>query len=131
MSDRAELARRIESIEAGYEFLLAYAAQGRQDDTGSSVREALNDMHQALTGLGELITRIVAESSSEQGRRDAAAFLQALALDADTARAAIGLVLGRGVLASALIDNLNASIHVRALLTDLFLVDQALKAAPL
>jgi len=26
-----------------------------------------------------------------------------------------------------LIDNLNASIHVRALLTDLFLLDEALK----
>jgi hypothetical protein len=28
-----------------------------------------------------------------------------------------------------LIDNLNASIHFRALLTDLFLVDEALKTA--
>ena len=32
------LAQRIEWIEAGYEFLLAYAAQGRRDDSGSEVR---------------------------------------------------------------------------------------------
>jgi hypothetical protein len=32
------------------------------------------------------------------------------------------------VIPSLLIDNLNASIHLRALLTDLFLIDQALKA---
>jgi hypothetical protein len=29
-----------------------------------------------------------------------------------------------------LIDNLNASIHVRALLTDLFLIDEIFKGAP-
>jgi hypothetical protein len=29
-----------------------------------------------------------------------------------------------------LIDNLNASIHLRALLTDLFLVDEIVKALP-
>ena len=30
---------------------------------------------------------------------------------------------------SQLVDNLNASIHLRALLTDLFLIDEALKSA--
>jgi hypothetical protein len=29
---------------------------------------------------------------------------------------------------SQLVDNLNASIHVRALLTDLFLIDEAVKS---
>src|SRR5690606_6003892 len=31
----AELARRIDVIESGYEFLLAYAAQGRESDRGA------------------------------------------------------------------------------------------------
>jgi len=39
----------------------------------------------------------------------------------------IGFVLDQPVISSALVDNLNASIHLRALLTDLFLIDQALK----
>ena len=37
------------------------------------------------------------------------------------------MVLDSGAIGSLLIDNLNASIHLRALLTDLFLVDQARK----
>ncbi len=37
------------------------------------------------------------------------------------------LVLAQSTISSQLIDNLNASIHLRALLTDLFLVDEILK----
>jgi hypothetical protein len=40
---------------------------------------------------------------------------------------ALRLVLARADISSQLIDNLNASIHLRALLTDLFVVDEALK----
>jgi hypothetical protein len=40
------------------------------------------------------------------------------------AQGAIGLVLDCPVIGSLLVDNLNASIHLRALLTDLFLIDQ-------
>ena len=39
------------------------------------------------------------------------------------------LGLAQPSISSQLIDNLNASIHVRALLTDLFLIDEILKSA--
>ena len=42
--------------------------------------------------------------------------------------AAMRLVLAQPSISSQLVDNLNASIHVRALLTDLFLIDEILKA---
>jgi len=44
------------------------------------------------------------------------------------AQAAVRLVLAQPSITSPLVDNLNASIHVRAMLTDLFLVDEVLKA---
>ena len=47
--------------------------------------------------------------------------------DARAARAAIALVIAQPSISSQVIDNLNASIHLRALLTDLFLVDEVLK----
>ena len=47
--------------------------------------------------------------------------------DARSALAAVRLVLAQPSIGSQLIDNLNASIHVRALLTDLFLIDEILK----
>jgi hypothetical protein len=54
-------------------------------------------------------------------------FLDAVKRDLSVAQGAIGMVLDSGAIGSLLIDNLNASIHLRALLTDLFLVDQARK----
>ena len=41
--------------------------------------------------------------------------------------AAIDLVLAQRAISSQIVDNLNASIHLRALLTDLFLIDEILK----
>jgi hypothetical protein len=121
------LARRIEVIEAGYEYLLAYAAQGRQDDTGSEVRARLTAMKDALQEMGSLVAQRAGESSAAASM-EAAAFLAAVDTDARTAQGAISFVLSRPAISSLLVDNLNASIHVRALLTDLFLIDQALKS---
>jgi hypothetical protein len=122
----ATLAQRIESIEAGYEYLLAYAAQGRREEERSEVRRTLSQMQAALDGLGETVAANFALSQPSAGA--GSAFFEAVKRDADTARSAIGLVLSRPTIPSLLIDNLNASIHLRALLTDLFLIDQALKA---
>jgi hypothetical protein len=125
MTDIAELSRRIEAIEAGYEFLLAFAAQGRRDDAGSDVRKALTDMHAALDGLGALVRAATVGGAPEF---DASAFISAANEDALKAGGAIALVLQRNPISSMLVDNLNASIHLRALLTDLFLIEQALKS---
>ena len=42
------------------------------------------------------------------------------------ARTAIELVLAQSSISSQLVDNLNASVHVRKVLTDLFLIDEIL-----
>ena len=55
------------------------------------------------------------------------AFADVIERDARDASAAIRLVLAQPAIGSQLIDNLNASIHLRALLTDLFLIDEVLK----
>jgi hypothetical protein len=126
MADLDELAGCIDTLERGYEYLLAYAAQGRQDDAGSEVRQTLKDMQAALAKLGvQLKAAIVLDSA--QAAREASAFIDAVFEDARTAQGAIALVLSRAAIGSLLIDNLNASIHLRALLTDVFLADQALR----
>jgi len=51
-----------------------------------------------------------------------------IAHDAKHAQAAIQLVLAQPAISSQMVDNLNASIHLRALLTDLFLVDEVFKS---
>ncbi|HET7132974.1 MAG TPA: hypothetical protein VFJ95_12035 [Gammaproteobacteria bacterium] len=127
---RADLAQRIEAIESGYEFMLAYAAQGRETDKGAgsgrNVREYLERMAAALEGLGAVVTAC-ASSIDVALAETSAAFFAAVDADARVAQAAVRLVLARADISSQLVDNLNASIHLRALLTDLFVVDEALK----
>lgn len=125
MSNPNALSSRIDVIESGYEYLLAYAAQGRQTDSGSEARQRLTDMHAALDDLGALVAAAVTAAS--KGASDVAGFVDAVREDARRARGAIALVLSRPAISSLLVDNLNASIHLRALLTDVFLVEQALK----
>jgi hypothetical protein len=127
---RADLDARIDAVESGYEFLLAYAAQGRDTDrgpgSGRNVRDFLEGMQAALDGLGP-VARISAASRGGEILSAGAEFFDAVDRDAATARAAIRLVLAQPDISSQLVDNLNASIHLRALLTDVFVVDEALK----
>lgn len=113
------LAQRIQVVEEGYEFLLEYARQGREQESGTPLRDMLAAMESALDGLGELIRERVDWPAASAG------LLRAIERDADVARGAIALVLARDSISSLLVENLHASIHLRALVTDLFLVDQA------
>jgi hypothetical protein len=122
----ADLARRIEDVESSYEYLLAYAAQGRQHDAGTEARDRLHRMAVALDGLADLV-RGALETGPADREGEVAPYLGAVEHDAAVARGAILLVLRREAIPSLLVDNLNASVHLRALLTDLFLVEQFLK----
>jgi hypothetical protein len=107
----------IEAVESGYEFLLAYAAQGRESDTGpggSEVRTKLAEMGAAATDIATELAR---------NKTDFGAITIE---DAGKAGAAIALVLAQEKISSELVDNLNASIHLRALLTDLFLLSETI-----
>ncbi|HET9863513.1 MAG TPA: hypothetical protein VFP37_08730 [Steroidobacteraceae bacterium] len=120
------LTERLEAIEAGYEFSLAYAAQGRTEDAGTQIRPMLERMHAALEGLMAEIEAALARPGAAHAA-SSRRFLDAVSQDAAVAQGAIGLVLDSPVIGSLLVDNLNATIHLRALLTDLFLIDQARK----
>jgi hypothetical protein len=111
------LHEQIEAIESGYEFLLAYAAQGRESDEGaggSEVRTTLDSMHGAAKNIAEMLSN------------DDGVYSSVVADDARKSVAAISLVLAQDKISSELVDNLNASIHLRALLTDLFLLSETL-----
>jgi hypothetical protein len=127
---RGELKERCGKIEECYEFMLAYAAQGLQTEpgggSGSQLRSLLTRCDEALNGLSDLFTKIV-RSEDLRPAEPYDTFIAMLNRDASDARAAIGLVLAQPSISSQLIDNLNASIHVRALLTDLFLIDEIVR----
>jgi hypothetical protein len=130
---RDELKNRCGRIEECYEFMLAYAAQGLRTEpgggSGSQVRTLLTRCDAALDGLGDVLGEIV-RSELLQPVEKYDAFIAVLNRDASDARAAVGLVLAQPSISSQLVDNLNASIHLRALLTDLFLIDEIVRAEP-
>jgi hypothetical protein len=127
--DRHEFHSRCETLEEAYEFMLAYAAQGLSGEaasqSGGQLREYLTRAAAALCGLGDVLLRAIAGERLEPADRYRA-FAAVLDRDARDAHAAVQLVLAQPAISSQLVDNLNASIHVRALLTDLFLVDEIL-----
>ena len=126
----AEISNRCDAVEECYEFLLAYAAQGLPSDEGSKsgtqVREFLQNAVKALTGLAEICAMAVKEEGLEHADKYLA-FFAVLDRDARDSLAAIELVLAQPAISSQLIDNLNASIHLRALLTDFFLVGEIVR----
>ena len=124
------LKQRIEIIEAAYEFMLAYAAQGvsGEEDEGraTEIREQLKRSDDALEGLARLLRGLVKNKKLKPAGQ-CQAFIDIVETDSRYAQAAIQLVLAQRAISSQLIDNLNALIHLRALLTDLFLIDEILK----
>lgn len=130
-SSRARLDQCVDAIESGYEYFLAYAAQGRRTDLDgasetSELRDHLKKMIAAMDELDDVVRDCAADAGSDV-LNSASAFFAAVAQDAATAAAILRLTVNRPAISSQLIDNLNASIHVRALLTNLFIVDEALR----
>jgi len=118
------LAEAIDVIEEAYEFMLAYAAQGRRhEEDGDGIRERLMRAEAALT----IIASATMEGIRGRGGDTASEFFEVLKQDAVRARAAFRFVIAQTALGSQIVDNLNALTHVRTLLTDLFLLDEALK----
>jgi hypothetical protein len=127
---KAELERRADAIEGGYELMLAYAAQGLDSDQGaansSQLRDHLTRFDAALTGLPQ----VYRSAAAALGVGPAAALeglLKALDTDATFTQSALRMALAQPGISSQLIDNINASIHVRGLLTDVFVIDELLR----
>lgn len=115
-----DLIEAIDAVEKTYEFMLAYAAQGRVNDEDASstgIRADLTRLIEALSVIG------TAKLEGEEAKK----FLDVVRQDATKASAVVGLVLSKPGISSQAVDNLNASIHIRALLTDIFILDETLK----
>lgn len=111
-----------DTIESGYEFLLAYAAQGRPPHKESDMPPP--HAGPTLQGMLEAMQRIasgLADSSDD--------FEQLIVADIHKASAAVRFTLAQPLMSSELVDNLNASIHLRAVLTNSFLYSEKFRPA--
>jgi hypothetical protein len=128
----AEICRRCNAVEQCYEFMLAYAAQGVSSGDGSQsggrIREVLRQAVDALSGLAD-VCRTAVRADALDSPEQYIAFLDVLDRDAHDSIRTIELVLAQPAISSQLIDNLNASMHLRAVLTDLFLLSDIARIA--
>ncbi|MDA0707517.1 MAG: hypothetical protein O2963_00360 [Proteobacteria bacterium] len=131
-NNKEQLQASINAIESGYEFMLAYAAQGRDFEHtsgggGPSIRVYLNNLNEGLNVIGEKLEKVINDEVLVD-RKFFTNFLDILKADAARSEVAVEMIISLPSIGSQAIDNLNASIHLRALLTDIFLIDEALSS---
>jgi hypothetical protein len=119
---------RCDAIEESYEFMLGYAGKGISAEPGNEIRRHLERAAAALDGMGAACREALRDAGPESLERSRN-FVSVLDRDASDSLAAIEMVLGQAAISSQMIDNLNASIHLRALLTDLFLISDVISAS--
>ncbi len=122
LEQAAAMRAAFDAIEECYEFMLAYAAQGRKTEQAegageSRIRVHLRRMEQALAecdaALGDGVLGIA------EGGAFTTRFRENLAV----ARSVIGLLQSQPSVSSEMVDNTNGLIAMRAFLTDLFFID--------
>lgn len=126
---RTALNGHIDTIESAYEFMLAYAAQGRDGrgaDYVAQAKQFMDGMVVALAQIPAVAVECLEDSNGRllEPRKD---FIEVLKEDAIKSSAIVSFVLTQERITSQLVDNTNASIHLRSLLTDIFLLDEMLK----
>ena len=124
------LQAHVDVVEETYEFCLAYAAKGVNAQMAASgdrlVRERLEKMAATLEELPGAFLALAEERGSPNGDRYQA-FIEVMKRDSAAGLAAVQLVLAQPGVTSQMVDNLNGMIHLRALLTDVFLLDEILR----
>lgn len=124
MSGPETVRAQIERVEEAYEFMLAYAAQGRSNEgagpDGAHIRTFLTQFDEAAAAIVEELDTVAGAGE------EAAAFLDALKADSAIMSSVLRSMLARGNISSEVVDNANGLISVRSYLTGLFFLDKAL-----
>ena len=123
MTNSTEIRKNIELVEEAYEFMLAYAAQGRADEgagpDGAHIRIFLTQFSEATDNIiNELDNLTEADGTMET-------FIKTAKTDADTVKSVLAIMLQKENVSSEMVDNANGLITVRSYLTALFFIDKA------
>lgn len=123
MSDSAAIRENIDAIEEAYEFMLAYAAQGRVEEgagpEGAHIRNFLERFVDAADALTGQISTLL-----EKDKDAGAALLGSFKQDSATVMSVLRLLLGKQNISSEMVDNSNGLIAMRSYLTTLFFIDK-------
>ncbi len=114
----------IDTVEEAYEFMLAYAAQGRQTESetegASQIRGFLHRFREALNVFSAHSDALLKPAAQTP------AFAEHFAKDTETIKAVLDMLIGKSNITSDMIDNTNGMIVVRSFLTNMFFLDQVM-----
>ena len=123
MTNSTEIRKNIELVEEAYEFMLAYAAQGRADEgagpDGAHIRTFLKQFSDATDRIIEDFDKL----SEPNGAMET--FIKSEESDAKTVKSVMAIMLQKENISSEMVDNANGLITVRSYLTALFFIDKA------
>ena len=123
MTNITEIRKNIELVEEAYEFMLAYAAQGRADEgagpDGAHIRTFLKQFSDATDRIIEDLDKL----SEPNGGMET--FINSAESDAETVKSVMAIMLQKENISSEMVDNANGLITVRSYLTALFFIDKA------
>ena len=123
MTNSTEIRKNIELVEEAYEFMLAYAAQGRADEgagpDGAHIRTFLKQFSDATDRIIEDFDKL----SEPNGAMET--FIKSAESDAKTVKSVLSIMLQKENISSEMVDNANGLITVRSYLTALFFIDKA------
>ena len=123
IAQAAAMRAAFDQIEEAYEFMLAYGAQGRKREVEEGSGESQIRIY--LKRLVSALNDLEAALEPGLGGAEGAAFTERFRADLTVARSVLAMLLAKPSISSDMIDNTNGLIALRAFLTDVFFVDQA------
>ncbi len=125
MTDPAAIRQNIEIVEEAYEFMLAYAAQGRMDEgagpDGAHIRTFLERFAEAAADMSTQTEALKAGEKSAGG-----ALFDSFQRDSNTILSVLRLLLAGKNISSEMVDNTNGLIVMRSYLTTVFFIDKVI-----
>lgn len=127
MIDEAAAARMrsaFDDIEEAYEFMLAYAAQGRRSEGPDGAGPS--QIRQFLLQFGRATDQLSASLEGMGDGDEASGFRQRWLDDLVAVRSIIDMLLAQPTITSEMVDNTNGLIAMRSFLTDIFFADHVM-----
>ena len=124
MKHEKKIRDQIEKVEEAYEYMLAYAAQGRAEEggggDGAQIRTFLKQFSAALIEVNGFLEKLCEENPASND------FIDFFKSESQVMASILKVLLARENISSEVIDNTNGLISVRTYLTSLFFIDKSI-----
>ena len=124
MTSHKDIREEIEKVEEAYEYMLAYAAQGRADEgEGAEGVQIRIFIKQFLSSIEVLAGSLESLSKSSVELKT---YIDSFKGQSDIMASVLKIILANDNISSEVIDNANGLISVRSYLTSLFFIDKSI-----